>query len=240
MTAPLVMLHGVNGCGEALAPLSERLRSACEVITPNLIGHGGRPLPAEFSVAEFAADVVQAMDARGVRRAWWLGYSFGGYLALYIARHYPERVLGVCTPAAKIIYDAAAVQHLMHLTDPERVGRPGNPRAAIVEKMHQPQDWRALLRTHQRMFLALGQQSALDEQDFHAIAAPALIVSGDDDQIVPSAEAATLSQWIPGAQLVTYTGYSHPLEVVPLDELASTVAAWMRAQQLIWFVAAAT
>ncbi|HEX5476803.1 MAG TPA: alpha/beta fold hydrolase, partial [Burkholderiales bacterium] len=144
MHPSLVLLHGANGAGRLLAPLAEPLRAFAAVETPDLLGHGGRPVPERFSVAEFAADVLAYLDARGIERAVLFGYSFGGYLALYLARRFPERVRALCTLAAKYVFDEATVKHFSYLADPDRLRRPGNPRAKQLEQAHAPQDWVAI------------------------------------------------------------------------------------------------
>ena len=59
----------------------------------NFSGHGGRPIPKEhFSIEMFAGDVIKFMDSAGIDSINIFGYSMGGYTAVYLARHHPERV----------------------------------------------------------------------------------------------------------------------------------------------------
>ena len=175
MLPPIVMLHGANGRGQAIRSLVDAL-APLEVHAPDMLGHGGRELPERLSIAEMAADVVGYMDRKGIRRAVAGGYSVGGYVALYVARHYPERVTGVVTLATKWVFDEATVAHLTHLADPERLSRPGNPRAAQLEASHRPQDWRRVTEANRQLFRDLGAHPPLSEEDLRASAS--LVIAG--------------------------------------------------------------
>ena len=91
----MIFLHGVNSAGEELRPFVDAMRPFTLVRTPDLLGHGGRALRAHPSTRDLADDVIDWMDREGVARDVLGGYSFGGTLALYLARHHPDRVSGV-------------------------------------------------------------------------------------------------------------------------------------------------
>lgn len=68
-------------------------------------------LPANFELADYAADVEAIRAALGVEQIHVLGHSFGGLVAMTYAIHYPERVqslilLGSGPPAWDTIQDA--------------------------------------------------------------------------------------------------------------------------------------
>ena len=223
----LVILHGANGSAATMAPMIERLPPEVAVESPDLLGHGGRPTPDAWSVAEMADDLAQGLDQRGVGPAFFFGYSFGAYLALYLASRFPERVRGVCGLAAKYVYDAQAVSHLTHLLDPERLSRPGNPRAEQLARTHAPQDWRTVTLNNRAMFTALGDEPALSDADLRAITAPVLLLSGETDQLVPKAETLALGKLLPRARVGLFPGAAHPLEETPLPSIVQTLLIWM-------------
>ena len=49
-----------------MRPLAEAFAQFTQTRAPNLIGHGGRPVPERFSIPEFAADVVECLDREGI------------------------------------------------------------------------------------------------------------------------------------------------------------------------------
>ncbi len=91
---PIVMLHGLSAnahcfAGVIAAGLSPKFR----VVAPDLRGRGQTDKPATgYSMAEHAADVLGLLDTLGLERVILAGHSFGGYVAIYIAARYPERV----------------------------------------------------------------------------------------------------------------------------------------------------
>ncbi len=230
----LVMLHGANGSGETLLPLADALRPFAHVETPNLIGHGGRPVPERLSLTEMAEDVMAYLDRRQIERAFVFGYSFGGYLALYLARHFPQRLGGVCLLAVKQIFDAATIQRWTYLADPERLRQPGNPRPAELAQRHHPQDWAAVMTINRNLFLELGDHPALTEGDLLSMSLPALILSSDQDQIVPLPETLALGNLIQGSRVGIFSGQAHPLLACPIPALANAIGTWLEEVEADW------
>jgi pimeloyl-ACP methyl ester carboxylesterase len=72
------------------------------LIVPDLRGHGRTSIPAAgayraapervFRLADFVADVLALLDAKGIARAEIVGHSLGSFIAQEIALGYPERV----------------------------------------------------------------------------------------------------------------------------------------------------
>lgn len=90
---PLLLIHGLMTTGyswrEVLAPLAERYT----LLVPDLIGAGrslspGCPLPPE-AVADWLAALLEAIC---VPNTVVIGNSMGGYLGLWLALRWPDRV----------------------------------------------------------------------------------------------------------------------------------------------------
>src|SRR5690242_7580562 len=171
MPPTLVMIHGANGSGEALLPLADLLRPHARIETPNLIGHGGRPVPDRFSVREFAEDLVAWLDAQKLVRVYLFGYSVGGYIGLYLARHFPQRVAGICTLAVKYVFDANTVKHYTYIANPER-SRGRDKRRDELVKTHHPEDWEKITSNNRSLFERLGTAPAVTEADLRALSLP--------------------------------------------------------------------
>ncbi len=92
---PTLLLHGFTGSAEAWgAELREGLGKGTRVLAVDLPGHGARARAPEppGSIQEALGEVVGELDAAGVERADWIGYSMGGRLALAGAILHPDRV----------------------------------------------------------------------------------------------------------------------------------------------------
>lgn len=228
MSLPIVLLHGANSAAEEVAPLAQALREQGRTVAvPNLYGHGGRPVPDELSIPALAADLCAQLDGNGIARAVLAGYSVGGLVALYCARHYPGRVAAVVTLATRVMFDDATVAFWVDLaTEGQLVLRAPNRRFQLAH-LHQPQDWRAVLARNRAMFASLRERPPLSAADLAAIQVPVLLVSGSRDPLVSREETHELGRQLRGGVLV-FEGAAHPLMAVPLEPVAHAVAGWLR------------
>jgi pimeloyl-ACP methyl ester carboxylesterase len=225
----LVVLHGANGSGATMQPFTDLLLPNMDVFAPDLVGQGGRPLPERLRIEEMATDVIAQMDARGLARTYLFGYSSGGYLALYLARHYPARFTAVSALAVKYVFDARTVAHWTHLADPERIKalNPQNGRMDELIQTHQPQDWVPIVEMTCEYFRELGRKAPLSIEDLRAIRQPVMLFSSDNDQVVPLDEATALNKLLPNSRLVVFKGQSHPFKVVPVTAIARALTNWI-------------
>ncbi len=90
---PLILLHGNGEDGTYFAPHIAALARHFRVIALDTRGHGKSPRgSAPFTIAQFARDLRDFMDAQGIEKASLLGFSDGGNIALTFALAYPDRV----------------------------------------------------------------------------------------------------------------------------------------------------
>ena len=91
---PLVLVHGLGSRGEDWEPMIPRLAAAgFHVYAPDLLGYGRSAKPDVVeSVAVEEVMVVGFLDAVGVTRADFDGWSMGGWIAAKIALEHPEMV----------------------------------------------------------------------------------------------------------------------------------------------------
>jgi pimeloyl-ACP methyl ester carboxylesterase len=103
----VVLLHGLSANANSFAGIiAAGLSPAFRVIAPDLRGRArsGKP-ESGYEMADHARDVIALLDALGLERVVLGGHSFGGYLAIYIAANYPERV------SKLVVIDAAISSH---------------------------------------------------------------------------------------------------------------------------------
>ena len=232
----MIFLHGANSAGSELQPFVEAMQPYAAVRTPNMVGHGGRPIPASIATRDVADDVVAWMDQQGVERDIVGGYSFGGTVALYLARHYPQRVSGVVALAAKHVFDARTLQHWQHLVGHERIARTtlpdGTRRVDQLIRLHAPNSWKDVLDANSRLFATFATDPPLAQADLQAIRAPVMIASSNLDKVVPWEETLALGRAIPDAHVAMFYGAAHPLRTIPLPAVARTIHQWMVQKKL--------
>jgi pimeloyl-ACP methyl ester carboxylesterase len=216
MKPVVIVIHGINGSSEEMAPIAASLRPAYDVRAPDLLGHAGRVVPDGYTLEELAEDLVCWMDREKIARAYLLGYSLGGYLALYIARFYPERVRAVIGIIVKHVYDQASIDHIVYLANPARLSRPGNPRKGELERIHGVDKWEAVTNNTARLFQGFRKRLPLQIEYLKALRLPVLLLSGDQDPLVPVEQSKALARLLPNARLALFSGSAHPLRNVPL------------------------
>src|SRR5687767_10227331 len=82
-------------------PLSSRIYIKQRLITgeqiaPDLAGFGSAPPPKrDYTMDDYARDILREMDRHHVDRAMFAGLSMGGYICFALARLAPERMTGL-------------------------------------------------------------------------------------------------------------------------------------------------
>jgi pimeloyl-ACP methyl ester carboxylesterase len=110
---PLILIHGIGGHAEAYARNVVRLGSAYHAIAIDLLWHGlsGKPEFTANTIAEYCKQIVDLLDDLGAQKAAIEGESLGGWVTLWFALHYPERVEKIIlNTTAGIKYDESAVK----------------------------------------------------------------------------------------------------------------------------------
>ncbi len=103
----IIFMHGLTANAHAFDGLIvASLSPAFNIISVDLRGRGESDAPERgYTMKEHAADIIALMDELKMDKAILAGHSFGGFLALYIAKFYPNRVDKL------IMMDAAANMH---------------------------------------------------------------------------------------------------------------------------------
>lgn len=90
----LILIHGVGGHAEAYSRNLQRLGERYHAIAIDLLWHGlsAKPPFDPDMVPQYAAQYLDLLDDLGVEKASIEGESLGGWVALWTALHYPNRV----------------------------------------------------------------------------------------------------------------------------------------------------
>ncbi len=193
------------------------------------------PYSPEASVAL----TIGLMDELGIEQAVLIGNSAGGNLAVRTALAHPERVKALVLIDAAIynqdanpflhwLYQTPQMQHLGPLLSRQvldwgqEFGREAwHDPAGLTDTVWagytrplQLADWdRALWE-----FTAAANPVALDER-LDEIDVPVLVITGDDNRIVPTADSIRLADALPNAQLAVLPACGH----VPQEECPQPV-----------------
>ena len=93
---PVLLLHGGPGLGfDYLRDLAQELAEENDVAWYQQRGQAPSAVEGPHTVATDVDDARRVLDALGWEKAYAVGHSWGGHLALHVAEAMPDRVLGV-------------------------------------------------------------------------------------------------------------------------------------------------
>lgn len=217
---PLILLHGAIGAGDQLEPLARLLSSQYDVHVIDFSGHGvARPTEVVFSMELFANDVRAYMLSSGLERASIFGYSMGGYVAMYLARHSPELIDRIVTLATKWHWDEATAAKETQMLNADKIEQKVPAFAEALHKRHAAHGWKNVLAKTADMMLALGADNPLKPDDQAAIPHPSLLLLGDRDKMVTLDETLAVYKALPNAQMAILPATGHPIEQVDIEVL---------------------
>ncbi len=248
---PLVLLHGFTSSTyswkDAFEPLSKNFR----VIAVDLKGFGfsGKP-DGDYSRRAQAALVTHLLDYLKIEKAWLCGNSMGGEIALDVALVNPQRVAGLIlidsagvevpgsgslAPSYLLIPVVGRVLTALSLTS-DKLVRQGleksfYDRAKVTDE--RVANYYRPLQTRGGQLAALRARTQADqfpiEQDLGKVNAPALIIWGAADQLIPLAAGRKMSSLIKDSKLVIFESCGHlPQEEMParvVDEMTRFISA---------------
>jgi pimeloyl-ACP methyl ester carboxylesterase len=91
----VLILHGGPGLSDYTQPLATELGDGFHVIGYQQRGLSPSTTAGPFDIERHVADTVAVLDAAGAERAYLIGHSWGGHLAMQLAIRHPHRVLGL-------------------------------------------------------------------------------------------------------------------------------------------------
>ncbi|HEX6988472.1 MAG TPA: alpha/beta hydrolase [Bacillota bacterium] len=224
---PLVMIIGLGANLDWWDPyLVDRLSRRYRLLLFDNRGAGRTEKPAAgYSIRQFADDTAALMDAVGIDRAHVLGVSMGGMIAQELVLNHPgrvERLILACTHCGVIRSVPPSLRALVWLTarnvSPETLKERHLKLLFPDRFVTQHRDeieayWRRAARyptppdAFRRQLGAILRFNTCGR--LWRIQTPTLIVTGDEDILVPPRNAAILAARIPEARVEVFAGGGH-------------------------------
>ena len=226
----LILLHGAIGDKEQFtkAGILDQL-AEYPVHCLNFNGHGGKPLsPENFSIAYFAKEVIAFMDDKKIEQANIFGYSMGGYVGMYLAIHYPEKINRLITLGTKFKWDNAIAEKEVQLLNAGKLAEKLPAFAAILKERHAPTDWTIVLKKTADMLIAMGNDNPLKLEEYAQVMQPVLLMLGDRDKMVSLEETLAIYHQLPNAQLSILPDTAHPIEMINAERLAFEISSFLK------------
>ena len=250
---PVVLLHSSGSSGAQWRALAGRLATQYRVLTPDLIGYGGTSTwkaRSGFCLAQEAA-LVRSLLGRLGEPAHLVGHSYGGAVALHVARTRPElvRSLTVIEPVAFHLLrdgdeiDGAALREISEIATLVSVaverGDYGGGSGAFVDYWSGPGAWAAMPARTRAALASLLPKVALDFhatinepaglEDMRDIAARTLILQGGCTAVPTRRICKRLAGVLPAVHVKTIKGAGHMAPVTHRDEVNDLIVAYLDA-----------
>lgn len=218
----VLLLHGALGGRDQFTSLTEKLSDSFSVFSLNLEGHGGvKQSDREFRIQYFAEGVIEWMDRYGHRKLDIFGYSMGGYVALYLALHFPDRVGSIFILGTKFFWNPEIAAREARLMNPEAMEAKVPAFATILKKRHvAPNNWKQVVTKTGELLVALGNKQEINSLEVKRIQNRVRIGVGDKDNLVDVSEAKKLFELLPNGEFMVLPATPHPFEKVDVGRLA--------------------
>jgi pimeloyl-ACP methyl ester carboxylesterase len=245
---PLVLVMGYRLNSTAWPEdFIEALARQFTIITLDNRGTGLSDKPVEgYAIANMARDICGLLDQLDITRVHLLGYSMGGAIAQEFVRQFPERVSSLILCATmcggpRAIYAKSSLVRVMRDLDglsPEQAARriwkvtysrgylerhPEIAEAQMRREIALPTPLHAADLQFQA-FAEFDGSKALSD-----VRCPALVLTGDLDELISPQNSRMMAKLIPGAKLMIIPGCGHRVMWEASDECASSISEFIAA-----------
>ena len=231
---PVLVLHHDIGTPDRL-PFYDALAAKYDVLVPHHPGYGRSERPDWMrSVRDIAVVYRGLLGDLGVDKAALIGLGFGGWIAAEMASMAPRDLsalvlvgaMGVKPPEGDIL-DQAIVGYI----DYARAGFYDQKAFDRVYGAEPSGDqlvaWDICREMSFRIAWKPYMYSPTLAHLLGAVRAPALLVWGEDDKVVPLSAGRRYAKALPNAELQTVKGCGHCVDMEKPDELARLVTTFV-------------
>jgi 3-oxoadipate enol-lactonase len=247
----LVLLHAFPLSADQWLPQLYRVPPGWRFVAPDLRGFRGAgpafedPGLAGLSLDDYADDVLALMTHLEIPQAFVAGVSMGGYVAFGMLRRAPARVSGLVLSNTRAAADTDAGRAgrdrmiaLAQAEGAEGIAREMVPRLlgattqAVQPDLEIAVQRLILMNSTEGIVTALGALKTRPDSTplLATVACPALVIAGDEDAIVPVAEAQAMQRAIPGASLAVLPKVGHLSNLEASGDWNAALDAWLQQQ----------
>ena len=242
---PLVMISGFGGDHTLWSAIKPLLTPHYQVITFDNRGAGQSSVPAgPYSMSQMADDVIALCDHLSLKQSAFIGSSMGGMILQNLLSRYPERAsVGIISNSSSLInttfqFFIQAQYELLTSQSPAEalikaslawgysydfLSQPGMLESMITLRLNNPHPF--------TLTGYAGQMDALRDLDngtlLPTIPHPCLVISADEDIILPHRCSVALLQHLSNATSYCFTRCGHSPQVEQPELYASIVKEFL-------------
>jgi len=240
-----VLLHAFPIGANLWEPQISRIPEGWRLITPDLRGFGGSTeldSVSALSMADYADDIVDLLEELGVKKAVIGGCSMGGYAALALYQSRPELFEGLVLANTRAGADSpearANRRNMLAVVDregpsgiardmmPKLIGKTtkdANPSVeANVRRLIKQQSPVAIRSAIHRMMHRTDSTPLLAQ-----VSVPSLVITGEEDEMIPVDESRKMAAAISGATLVIVPGAGHLANMEQPDAFNNALSTFL-------------
>src|SRR4051794_8734398 len=216
----ILILHGGLSDSDRLEALTHPLAERYRVVAFGRRGHGRTADTDEaFRYDDMATEAIGVIEQVVGSPAHLVGWSDGGIVALLVGMRRPDLVNRIVAIGANFHYEGVLPMDV----DPQLLD---GMRQAYVERSP---DGEAHFDTHVgKAMTTMTTEPTLTSDDLRTIAAPTLVMVGDDD-LISLSHTCELYESLPAGQLAIVPGTSHVLPLERPDETARIIIDFLAA-----------
>jgi len=231
---PLVLIHGFPLDRSIWNEVTPLLEDHFDLIAPDLRGFGGSgTVDSPYTMTDMADDIAALLDRSGIAEARLAGHSMGGYVALALAKKYPEKVAGLALVSSQAGGDSPEGAQGRYQTA-EKVSEEGT--GVVVNAMTPKLTSDARIRQFAGEVMAAQSEAGItgalkamaereDLRDFLSTCTfPLVLIHGGADELVPIDKARDARSRAGSAELVELPGVGH----MPMMEAAEATAEGLK------------
>jgi 3-oxoadipate enol-lactonase len=222
---PVLMIQGL-GADKHLCDL-QRLALApwYRTVALDNRGAGRSDKPhGDYSLEQMADDAIAVLDAVGIERAHIVGASMGGVIAQLIALRHPDRVRSLtlaCTACQhhpwrrELLSEWVEISQTRGMAAMTAAAAPWVIGPRSLRRLTPAVGWMGPLALSRPLHAFAGQVAAILAVDDNLadrlteLAAPTLVIVGNQDVLTPRGDSELLAELIPNCELAVISGAAH-------------------------------
>lgn len=244
---PILLIHGFASSTYTFNRLLPLLENHFSVIAIDLPGFGRSEKSPKFyySFANYAKVIAECIRYFQLDKVYLVGHSMGGQIAMYTAKMIPEKInklILLCSSGylekanRPLIYCSYIpffhwfVKFYIHRKDVKQYLHNVFYDQSLISKAHVDEFgkplqevgfYKALIR------LLRHREGDLQSNELKEIEAPALLIWGTEDKVVPVQVGEKLVKDLPNAKLITYEKAGHLITEERPNEVFSQIISYI-------------
>jgi len=232
----LILLHGLADSWHVFELMLPYIPKSIRTIALSQRGHGDASRPESgYRTGDFVADLLLFMDELRIEKAIVLGASSGGFAARSFAAENPERTLGLVLlgSPSTLKYNSFALgmweSTISRMEDPVEAEFVRGFASSITSQPVPKAFMEIMVKENLKVPARVWKETykGIIEEDFpgelNKIKAPALIIWGEEDSILPRRDQEALAGAITNSKLVVCPGAGHMLYCEKPDIAAAEI-----------------